>query len=309
MTSETSAAVAAAQAGDEAEFGRLAQRYRPELQAHCYRMLGSVDESQDLVQETYLRAWRYRTSYQGRSTFRAWLYRIATNVCLDALSRHAPARQQAIGEAAAPAVAVPWLRPYPDRALEMLKSGELEPDAAAVSRETLELAFIAALQYLPARQRAALVLRDVLDWSAKDTASALETTVASANSALQRARATLKTQLPRQRGEWARTTELSATDRDLLHRYMDALERADTQAVAALLAADARVSHQGGAGGNLSPEPVWYQGRDTIMAAWAPILEVADAPDMRLLATSANRQPAVASYIRTGDDPLFQRSR
>jgi RNA polymerase sigma-70 factor, ECF subfamily len=171
-------AVAAAQAGDEAAFSGLVESYRPELQVHCYRMLGSFEDSEDLTQETFQRAWRKRRGFKGRSTFRAWLYRIATNACLDALARR-PRR-------VLPQSEVPWLQPYPDELLDEVRATDAGPDDVVVSKETIELAFLVAIQHLSPKQRAVLILRDVLGWSAEDTASLLETRVASVNSALQR---------------------------------------------------------------------------------------------------------------------------
>ena len=163
------AAVAAATAGDEAAFSALVERHRHELQVHCYRMLGSLDDAEDQLQETFLRAWRRRATYAGRSTFRAWLYRIATNACLDELARRP--RRPSGGE-------VPWLQPYPDELLEAVPAEAGDPDAAAVEKETIELAFMVAIQHLQPKARAALILRDVLGWSAKDAAALLETSVA-----------------------------------------------------------------------------------------------------------------------------------
>ena len=179
---------------DRTAFEALATRHRRELQLHCYRMLGSLEESEDLVQETFLRAWRRRETFAGALDAAAWLYRIATNACLDALQRQ-PA-QAAGGE-------VPWLQPYPDELLEGIAEPEAEPDAQVVAKETIELAFMVAIQHLPPKTRAVLILRDVLDWPAKDTAALLETSVAAVNSALQRARAGLKEHLPERRAEWA----------------------------------------------------------------------------------------------------------
>lgn len=303
-------AVAAAQAGDEAAFGGLVEPHRRELRVHCYRMLGSFDESEDLVQETFLRAWRARDGFQGRSTVRAWLYRIATNACLDALAR------RPLGRRTAPAldpdhmppspVAVPWLQPYPDRLLEGVAPSGAEPDAAVVAKETIELAFLAALQYLPPRQRAVLILRDVLGWPARETAALLETSVASVNSASQRARAALRRHLPERRLEWALAADPSEEERAVVRRYMDAIERADEAAIAALLRDDARVGHQPNAGGNATAESDWYEGRAAILAAWAPALRGSDALDFRLLPTRANRQPAVGTYARPrGSDTAY----
>jgi RNA polymerase sigma-70 factor, ECF subfamily len=173
---------AALQAGDESTFGTLFERYRRELRVHCYRMLGSFEDAEDLVQETFLHAWRSRATFtfQGATSFRAWLYRIATNLCLDRLERR-PRRvlPSELGPAAdpraglQPPAALPWLQPYPDRLLEDVSPSNTTPDEAVVSKETIELAFLAAIQFLPPRQRAVLIVRDVLDWSAKETASLL----------------------------------------------------------------------------------------------------------------------------------------
>src|SRR5262245_59285018 len=196
---------------EEREFAELVERHRGELRVHCYRMLGSYEESEDLVQEAFMRAWRARAGFDGRSA-RAWLYRIATNACLDVL-RGRPRRVLQLQTAAAdpdelpaPPAELPWLQPYPDA---LLAPAEDDPGAAVVVRETIELAFLAAIQHLPPRQRAVLILRDVLGWPAEETAAMLETSVASANSALQRARATLREQLPERRTEWTRTADPS----------------------------------------------------------------------------------------------------
>jgi RNA polymerase sigma-70 factor (ECF subfamily) len=179
---------------DRASFTANAQRYRRELHVHCYRMLGSFEESEDLVQETFLRAWRRRETFEGRSSLRAWLYKIATNACLDALDKR-PRAVSATGE-------VLWLQPYPDQLLDELADEVDDPEAAVVSKETIELALGVAVRYLPPRQRAVLYLRDVLDWSARDTAELLETSLASVTSAHQRARTTLRRHLPEGRLEW-----------------------------------------------------------------------------------------------------------
>ncbi len=210
------AAVAAVRDGDGRAFDALAEQYRRQLHVHCYRMLGSVDDADDVVQETFLNAWRARASFEGRSTFRTWLYRIATNACLRALKR-APRRampQYVVDPVTTdsdwsnppseppPGPEIPWLQPYPDSLLDPVAPHEAEPEEVVVSRETIELAYLTALQRLPPRQRAVLVLRHTLGWGAKDTASALDMSVASVNSALQRARATMRRHLPRERQEW-----------------------------------------------------------------------------------------------------------
>jgi RNA polymerase sigma-70 factor (ECF subfamily) len=294
---ETSAVVAAARAGDEPAFSRLVERHRSELQVHCYRMLGSFEDSEDLVQETFLRAWRGRTSFGTReaASFRAWLYRIATNACLDVL-RGRPRRilPQQVAPAADPAVPpsppadLPWLQPYPDRLLEPIAPAHDEPAAVVVARETIELAFLAAIQHLPPRQRAALILRDVLGWSAKDTAALLEASVASANSALQRARSTLRDRLPERRTEWGRSSGPSDEERELLRRYLEAHERADLEALAELLREDARLT--------MPPHPTWYAGRGAILIAMRQGFDP-DFGRLRSVVAAANTQPAAAHYL------------
>ncbi|MFL5647647.1 MAG: RNA polymerase subunit sigma-70, partial [Chloroflexota bacterium] len=206
----TDASASAVFAGGESAFAALTERYRRELHVHCYRMLASFDEAEDAVQETFLRAWRARETFDGSSMIRAWLYRIATNVCLDALRRSARrlTNYHSFAE-------VPWLSPYPDRLLDEMAPADDEPDAVVVERETIELAFLAALQVLPPRQRAALIARDVLGWPATETASALDTSVPAVNSALQRARATMQAHLPARRSEWS-AGETSQEERALL---------------------------------------------------------------------------------------------
>jgi RNA polymerase sigma-70 factor (TIGR02960 family) len=227
---------------DETAFAALVNRHRRELHLHCYRMLGSYPDAEDLVQETFLRAWRGRDGYTERPDhadgggLRAWLYRIATNACLDTI-RARSRRVRALHSYAE----VPWLTPYPDQLLDESAPSETEPDAVCVARETIELAFLAVLQLLPGQQRALLILRDVLGWSARECAALLDISVAAANSALQRARVTLREQLPghdvhRQR------TELTEVERDLLARYVEAHTTCDAAALAALARDDVRVT-------------------------------------------------------------------
>ena len=285
---EAGAAVAAARAGDEAAFGALAERYRRELHVHCYRMLGSFEDAEDIVQETFLRAWRKRASFLGRSSFRAWLYRIATNACLDALERRP---RTAFSHGAVPVAEVPWLQPYPDELLEETASDAAGPEAEVVAKETMELAFIAAIQHLPPRQRAVLVARDVLGWSAAESASLLEVSVAAANSALQRARATLGERLPRRRLEWSPESEPSAEERLLLERYVDASERNDAAAMVALLREDALFA--------MPPSWQWWRGREAVVASWVRGGFGSDSwGRLRLVPIRANGGPAFANYRR-----------
>jgi RNA polymerase sigma-70 factor (ECF subfamily) len=300
---EEGGVVSAARAGDESAFGELVERYRRELQVHCYRMLGSFEESEDLVQETFLRAWRKRESFQGRSTFRAWLYRIATNACLDFLDRHPRQPRARAGERAngshpgSPQGEIRWLQPYPDRLLDPIAPGDAEPDAAVVGKETIELAFLVAVQHLPPGQRAALILRDVLGWSAKETADALGTSVAAVKSALQRARPVLKAHLPERRLEWAPSAKPTAQERALVRRFMDAHQRADTGALARLLSEDVRLT--------MPPRPFWFAGRAAVIGfaeeAFGPGSPLCQGR-WRSVPTRANRQPAVAGYVRMASD-------
>jgi RNA polymerase sigma-70 factor (ECF subfamily) len=290
---------------DETAFAALAERHRRELQVHCYRMLGSFEDSEDLVQETFLRAWQRRESFgsDGRHAFRAWLYRIATNACLDVL-RKKPRRVMPPEVAAAadpsvppsPPADLPWLQPYPDRLLHPIAPAEDEPGAVVVARETIELAFIAAIQHLPPRQRAVLILRDVLGWSAKETAGLLEASVVSVNSALQRARATLRERLPERRTEWgpAAPTE---EERELLRRYVDAHERGDAAGLAAMLREDALLS--------MPPHPTWYAGRAAILTAMQPAFDP-EFGDLRGVLAAANGQPAVAHYLRPPGESVYR---
>jgi RNA polymerase sigma-70 factor (ECF subfamily) len=252
-------------------------------------MLASFDEAEDAVQETLLRAWRSRESFDGTLLFRAWLYRIATNVCLDLLRARTRRRARSASFAE-----VPWPQPYPDQLLDEVASSAEAPDAIAVERETVELAFLAALQLLPPRQRAALIARDVLGWPAGETAAILETTVAATNSALQRARATLQEHLPARRSEWT-AREPSAEERALLDQFIDAHERCDAAAAIAIAARDLRIT--------MPPRPMVFEGAETI----GPLLVRAlQEGEWRLVPTYANRMPTAASYLRRPGDSEFR---
>jgi RNA polymerase sigma-70 factor (ECF subfamily) len=266
-------------------FTALVEPHRRELRAHCYRMLGSFHEAEDLVQETFLRAWKKADSFEGRSSVRTWLYRIATNACLDFLEgRSGRVLPHDLTGPSEPGVGPPkeeiaWLEPYPG------------PDDAAIARETIELAFLAAIQHLPPRQRAVLILRDVVGWRAGEIAELLDGSVASVNSALQRARATLREHLPAHRLDWAPSTEPTQQERAVLRRYMDAVERADLPAVAALLAEDVRST--------MPPYTEWFAGRAATLAAltesWNPA-SPAWIGRFRLAEVRANGQPAAAGW-------------
>jgi RNA polymerase sigma-70 factor (TIGR02960 family) len=308
VMSEDAALVAAAQAGDESAFGALVERYRRELQVHCYRMLGSYDESEDLVQETFLRAWRRRETYQGRASFRAWLYRIATNACLDQLKRHprAPGRyspREGTDPESTPA-RLAWLQPYPDRLLEPAAPADTEPDTAVVDKETIELVYLTAIQHLAPRQRAVLILRDALGWTAQETADLLETSVASVNSALQRARLVMREHLPERRSEWS-TADPTQEQRALLERYMRASAELDVremaELMAELMAEDVRVT--------MPPNDLWFGGRDEFIAgvvqAFTPGSPIYIG-EWRSVLTWANRQPAVAHYVRRPGTAIYR---
>ena len=274
------------------DFDTLVRRHRRELHVHCYRMLASFDEAEDAVQETFLRAWANRERFEGASLLRAWLYRIATNVCLDTIR----SRSRRVAQLHSFAE-VPWLQPYPDRLLDEVATTDEQPEAVVVERETIGLAFLAAMQVLPPRQRAALILRDVLGRPAAETASILDTSVAAANSALQRARATMQEHLPSRRLEW-QASESSAEERALLERFIDAHERCDVAAAVAVASKDLRVT--------MPPHPFCFEGLDSI----APLLERAFGPDRdgdwRRVPTMANRMPTAASYLRRPGDTQFR---
>jgi RNA polymerase sigma-70 factor (ECF subfamily) len=265
---------------DEPAFSGLAERHRRELHVHCYRMLGSFDDAEDAVQETFLRAWRRRETFAGRSTFRAWLYRIATNACLDLLAKRRP-QPAAGGE-------VRWLQPYPDALLDELPADDAdEPERAAFARETIELAYLVAVQHLAPRPRAVLILRDVLGWPAREVAELLGDSVNSVNSALQRARAGMREHLPAERQDWTGGEEDAGT-RDLVRRFTDASVATDIDRLAAMLRDDVRCS--------MPPTPGLYVGRDAVVDDWVQD-GFADMAGLRAVPTAANRQPAVAFYL------------
>jgi RNA polymerase sigma-70 factor (ECF subfamily) len=289
---------------DQTAFADLVEPYRREIQLHCYRMLGSLHDAEDHVQETFLRAWRGLDRFEGRASFRNWLYRISTNACLNTIARRPnlfralpetlgpPAEQPPEGE---PATEIAWLEPYPDAAIEGIADAAPGPEARYELRESVQLAFIAAIQYLPPRQRAVLLLRDVLGWSASETAEMLETSIAATNSALQRARATLHTRLPR--GRSGAHPLPDDEQRALLDRYVQAWEGADIDAFAALLREDAVFS--------MPPWPQWYRGRAAIREFITWSWRVTGG-DFRLAPTAANRQPAFALYCRDPEGRDYQ---
>jgi RNA polymerase sigma-70 factor (ECF subfamily) len=288
------ALVEGARGGDGDAFGQLVRPYRPELHAHCYRMLGSVHDADDALQDTLLRAWRGLPRFDGRRPLRPWLYKIATNVCLDVIAsrprRWLPADDGAPAspggqEPAEPLPGPVWIEPYPDQQLG-LAGGYASPEARYEQREAVELAFIAALQHLPARQRAVLILRDVLGFSAKEVAAALVTTPASVTSALQRARQTLQARLPGQSQQAAMRTLGDKQLRDLVRRFTDALEAGRVEAIVAMLAEDATFA--------MPPYPGWYHGRDALSKSW--LMPAGPPTGLRYLPARANGQLALGAY-------------
>jgi RNA polymerase sigma-70 factor (TIGR02960 family) len=265
---------------EESAFSGLTEPHRRELHVHCYRMLGSFEDAEDAVQETFLRAWRRRETFEGRSTFRAWLYRIATNACLDLLARKRP--EPATGGE------VRWLQPYPDQLLDELPAGDAEePETVAVSRETIELAYVVAVQHLAPRPRAALILRDVLGWPAKEVAELLGDSVNSVNSALQRARAGMREHLPAERQDWTGGEE-DASTRELVRRFTDASVATDIDVLATMLRDDVRCS--------MPPTPGLHVGRDAVVRDWVEDGFVG-MQGLRGIPTAVNRQPAVGFYL------------
>lgn len=264
-----------------ATVAEAAERHRHELHVHCYRMLGSFDDAEDAVQETFVRAWRHAGDLDVVDNVRAWLYKVATNVCLDTIK----ATRRRV-----PSIAsfrdVPWLEPCPDLVLDQIADAE-HPDRAAVGRETIALTFLAVMQLLPPAQRAALVLRDVLGWPASEVAETLETSTAATNSLLQRARATVRTHLPAERRDDWTTPETTAAERAVLDRYIAAHESGDLAATLDLIADDIRIT--------MPPAPYLFEGRAGVQEL---ALRAAGFGEWRLVPVRANRQPAAACYHR-----------
>ena len=280
-----------ARAGDERAFRALTDPYRRELQLHCYRILGSASDAEDAVQETMFSAWRGLDRFEQRASLRAWLYRIATNRCLNALRDNARSPRQAPGLPFEPPEPARhgeplWLEPYPDALLDEIPDAAPGPEARYEAREAVTLAFVTGLQRLPARQRAVLVLRDVLGYRAGEVAQMLDSSEVSVNSALQRARLALDRHLPvaRERAPLPR----SRRERELVGRFADAFERADVDAVVALLTADARLT--------MPPEPYEYHGTVAI-AGFLQDRFRARAAGPRLVPTRANGEPAFGHYL------------
>jgi RNA polymerase sigma-70 factor (ECF subfamily) len=263
--------VAQAQAGDERAFRRLVEPYRAALEVHCYRMLGSPHDAEDLEQETLLRAWTALERFERRSSVNTWLYRIATNACLDELERR-PRRAEPV-------------QPFPDDRLEQAASPVVDPAARYALREGMELAFLTAIQQLPGRQRAVLILRDVLGWTAPEVAELLDSTVAAVNSALQRARSTIDSELPA-----TQPVPAARAERDLLRRYVDAWERVDIDGLVSLLREDAVI--------RMPPQPSVH-GPAAIARFFREVPAGGDIGRITVSPTRANGRPAVAMHERT----------
>ncbi|MCW5806073.1 MAG: RNA polymerase subunit sigma-70 [Deltaproteobacteria bacterium] len=281
-------------------FAAACEEHRGRLRVHCYRMTGSLDDAEDLVQETLLRAWRSRVTFEGRASLSTWLHRIATNACLDALARR-PARvlPSDVVRAVAPddepratpplAPELPWMQPFPDRLLD--------PETLAASRESVELAYLAALQHLPPRQRAILILCDVLGWSAKEVADLLELTVAAVTSALQRAHATMRELVPSGRAAWTPLAPPSDDERALLDRFMAAWERGDPGELTRMLRDDVKWQ--------MPPAALWFHGRAAVEDLFRRF-PMRFHGDHRMVAARANRQLAAAGYMRRHGDTEFR---
>ncbi|GAA2109940.1 sigma-70 family RNA polymerase sigma factor [Actinomadura alba] len=294
-TDESTAAelLVAARAGDDDAFGRLVGPLRDELHAHCYRMLGSVHDADDAVQETLVRAWRNLERFEDRGSIRPWLYKIATNRCLTLIEgrgrRELPTD---LSPEAAPLAETVWLEPYPDHRLRW--TAELSPEARVVTLESVELAFVASLQHLSALQRAVLLLRDVLGFAAREVADLLDTTVAAVNSALQRARKVLDGLLPEATQQATLDAMGEAARRDMARRYMAAWEAGDIEAIVAMLTGDAKYS--------MPPLTAWYEGPDHIRGF---LVKALSARRWRFLPTRANGQLAFGTYLWDDDKAVF----
>jgi RNA polymerase sigma-70 factor (ECF subfamily) len=296
--------IEAARGGDEDAFRRLLEPYRSELHAHCYRMLGSVHDAEDALQDASLRAWRGLPRFEGRSSLRSWLYTIATNACLNAIARrpkrvlpidYGPAADPHAGPPGEPVVESVWMEPYPDERLGV-EDGLASPEARYEQRESVELAFTAALQHLPATQRAVLILREVLGFSAREVADSLETTPASVNSALQRARKAVDERLPEQSQQATLRSLGDQRLREVVENYMDAMGRGDVDRVVAMLAEDAAWS--------MPPLASWYRGIDSI-AAFLARAPLSGAWQWRYLPVRVSGQAAVGVYSRDAETGAY----
>lgn len=300
--------LAAARIGDAGQFSELTEPYRRELQVHCYRILGSLHDAEDLVQETFLRAWKRLETYEGRASFRSWLYKIATNACLDFLDQQRSRRflphtnlpsSDPQTEILPPSPEMTWLEPFPDEWLS--DQSAVNPEARYTNTESISLSFLTALQVLPPRQRAVLILRDVLDFSAAETAEVLEITVSSANSALHRARTTLSQRYQGRKLEPAASSSTDERIQGLLDHFVRAWENADVDGLVALLKEDAILA--------MPPSPSWYQGREALHMFVSATIFAEEGMfggkarhRWRLLPARANASPAFAIYQRGPND-------
>jgi len=294
---ETATATAGVGTGDVSSFNSLAARHRGELLVHCYRMLGSLHDAEDAVQETFTRAWQYRESFRGDASLRAWLYRIATNASLDHIGRDRRRAEAAGLETEASSnepgklAEVTWLEPIPDRLLG--------PDALVLTKENIELAFLTLIQLLTPQQRAALLLRDVLGWSAKETAELLEISVAAVNSALQRARVTLRAHLPARKDPWPAGVDATEAERELLRKLIEASEAPDPSGFTTLIREDATF--------RMPPDPTIVVGREAMIRFWVEGGFGSESfGRLRCVVTHANRQPAVANYLLAPGDSAYR---
>ncbi|MBI3521725.1 MAG: RNA polymerase subunit sigma-70 [Chloroflexi bacterium] len=298
------ALVAAVRTGDREAFASLVEPHRRGLHLHCYRMTGSLTDADDMVQESLLKAWRRIDTFENRAPFRAWLYKIATNTCLNELAARGRPRFLAAREwsgGGPPLAEVEHLQPYPDRLLDDAD----DPAARFDKKESVALAFVAVIQLLPPRQRAVLLLRDVLAWSAREVADSLECSVASVNSALQRARSTLRARF--ESGEpGTKVVSISdASEKRLLARFIDAWERADFAVLASLLREDAILAMPAVAApepGSPHVSPLWFRGRAAIIDFLSAVPADGHLERIRLLPVRSNRQPAVAAFIAAPED-------
>jgi RNA polymerase sigma-70 factor (TIGR02960 family) len=293
----TDVLITRARAGDGDAFGELTEPYRRELQVHCYRMLGSFQDAEDALQDTLLAAWQGLAGFEGRSSLRTWLYRIATNRCLNArrAASRRPAKEWDVPGTEPPEPTrlgeVVWLEPYPDALLANAIDVLPGPEARYEQTESISLAFMAALQVLPPRQVAVLILRDVLGFRAREVAEMLDSTVESVNSALKRARASLQPKLPPADGRQPAPAPDSKPEEAVVAKFADAYESADLGALVALLTDDVFIS--------MPPMPFEYEGRDAVSRFFAAIFGSGRRFD--LVRTRANRQPAVGAYVRAPD--------
>lgn len=303
--------LAIAKLGDDQVFAMLFERHRSAIRRHCYRLVGSLSEAEDLTQETYLRAWRRLATFEGRASLLTWLYRIATNAALDAIDdrkrRSLPtlvvSPAQGSDEPEAGRTDSPWIDPYPEQSFDAIAGEDTDPASILESRQAVGLAFLCAMQCLPARQRAVLILREVLQWSALEVADLLQTTVPAVNSALQRARSAIDEVRASNHAGVDRLEPISQDVKNTLARYINAWEAADIDSLVSLLKDDATFS--------MPPSPTWYCGKDGIRLFLQTLVFGPDgcysAPgSARVLLTGANGQPALAVYRWNADDGVYR---